>query len=255
MPTSTQTQTPTHTPNCTTNEQCDDGIECTDDSCIEGNCQNLAVDERCEDSDVCTDDLCDLVEGCKHTIIDSDGDGICDAQDPRQDLYDPTGCLYDELNGRVVRGGLVSVSGPDPQRITMGLDGSQGCYQFDVSGLPTGTEELYTLSVTPPPNCAFSTSCEEQPSPLDPNAVSPTLVLGAFNTNGFLVPHDCASNPFYLSFELEAGDPIVLNNNIPLQCEAGPVPAPVMSKWGTCILVIVMMLSGLFTFRARKTKA
>ena len=90
-------------------------------------------------------------------------------------------------------------------------------------------EELYTLQVTLPPYCAFSTTCLEDPNaPLDPTGQPSPLVLGPYNVGGYINPFDCGSNPFYRSFALSADDPTILNNNIPLLCDVGaaPVPAP-----------------------------
>jgi len=54
---------------------CDDGVNCTDDSCEpEEGCVNLALDELCDDGNQCTDDVCDPEAGCISTVVD----GPCD---------------------------------------------------------------------------------------------------------------------------------------------------------------------------------
>lgn len=87
---------------CTRNAQCDDGIECTDDLCLEGRCVSTPNSGRCDngrfcdgaelcdtrrgcvrgdpmscdDSDVCTADRCDEESRtCMHRPLDRDGDG------------------------------------------------------------------------------------------------------------------------------------------------------------------------------------
>jgi hypothetical protein len=236
-----------------TPKKCSDGIKCTDDTCdASGNCRNTPNDGYCDDSNVCTTDVCAPTKGCVGTFEDSDGDGICNAQDPHPSIFDPTGCLYDETTGRVIPGGLVTPSGPGT--IHVGLTGANGCYQFSVTGLPADPNAaLYTLSVTLPPNCVRSTACLEDPNaPLDPTGQPSPLILGPFGVGGHINPHDCGSNPLYLSFELSAGDPTVLNNNIPLQCEAEPVPAPAMSTWGLRAVVLLLLVSAFVALRVRR---
>jgi len=48
---------------------CDDGIDCTDDSCNEvtRSCWHDPDPTSCDDSNVCTDDVCDLALGCVNT--------------------------------------------------------------------------------------------------------------------------------------------------------------------------------------------
>jgi len=63
---------------------CEDGVLCTVDACDEDNdvCNFIPDDFACDDSDECTQDTCDPATGCEHRLIDSDGDGTCNAQDP-----------------------------------------------------------------------------------------------------------------------------------------------------------------------------
>ncbi len=63
---------------------CDDGIACTVDTCDEDQdaCDFIPDDFACDDGDECTQDSCDPETGCVHRVIDSDGDGACDAEDP-----------------------------------------------------------------------------------------------------------------------------------------------------------------------------
>jgi len=88
---------------CNGDEVCDPLAGCTGagDPCL---LYGLACDEQsdacvvcvrdsdCDDGDECTRDQCLVQNGCKHVIVDYDGDGACDAQDPcPQDPLD--GCL------------------------------------------------------------------------------------------------------------------------------------------------------------------
>ena len=59
--------------------ECDDGIDCTADSCdpVTG-CLQSPVDEACEDGDVCTDDVCTPEAGCEHSF----NTATCDDDDP-----------------------------------------------------------------------------------------------------------------------------------------------------------------------------
>ena len=80
--------------NCLVDADCDDAVDCTDDSCdqIAGNCSNTPRDELCDDLDECTRDRCDSLDGCYFTFVDYDNDGTCDAND--QCPMDPTdNCL------------------------------------------------------------------------------------------------------------------------------------------------------------------
>ncbi|OQC06310.1 MAG: Dictyostelium (slime mold) repeat protein [Candidatus Hydrogenedentes bacterium ADurb.Bin101] len=53
-----------------TEKDCDDGVECTSDSCDPATgCVNTPDDSLCDDGDPCTEDVCDPIEGCIHTNI------------------------------------------------------------------------------------------------------------------------------------------------------------------------------------------
>jgi hypothetical protein len=64
---------------------CDDGVDCTDDVCLEAtssySCENTTNDASCTDGDVCTTDTCDAVTGCGYEPIANCtdcGDGVCE---------------------------------------------------------------------------------------------------------------------------------------------------------------------------------
>ena len=55
---------------CVTDESCDDGNDCTDDSCTSGVCLHLAIPNGvacADDGNECTDDRCNGLEECVHT--------------------------------------------------------------------------------------------------------------------------------------------------------------------------------------------
>ena len=153
---------------------------------------------------------------------DSDGDGIIDNDEGDGDRdkdgvanyqdYDPTGYLYDGDTGEIISGGSIEVIGPGD--VTIVEDGSEGYYQFTTDGTP-GT---YTMDVTVPSGYALSGVCRQgDPPAFDPTGEPEPVNLGnsEYADSGFLTSTVCTK--FYLSFELEAGDPIIINNNLPLE--------------------------------------
>jgi plastocyanin len=153
------------------------------------------------------DGVPDSVEGTG----DRDGDGILNNED-----YDPTGYFYDETTGQIVPGGQIAVTGSGVVAIVQ--DGSAGFYQFTTDG----TAGTYTIQVTLPRGYGWSDTCLRQdPLPFDPTGGPNPTVLGKGEdgTTGFLTSNACT--PFYLSFDLAAGDPVVFNNNFPLR---PPIP-------------------------------
>jgi len=80
---------------CVVDGDCDDSDACTEDRCNADTCTNTAiqgcgvecvVDSDCADGDPCTSDLCDAEGSCTNPpapgTVDTDGDGVCDSQDP-----------------------------------------------------------------------------------------------------------------------------------------------------------------------------
>ncbi|MCW5892534.1 MAG: matrixin family metalloprotease [bacterium] len=61
---------------------CDDRDACTADACDPATAGCTHVARSCADDDPCTADACDPAAGCRHTPVgDTDGDGLCDAED------------------------------------------------------------------------------------------------------------------------------------------------------------------------------
>ncbi len=156
---------------------------------------------------------------------DRDGDGVPNAND-----YDPTGYFYCQADGRILSGGLITVenltSGGSQtglgtsSGITVIRDGSDGLYQFYVS-----QEGNYRLTYVLPSSGVASTTLLSSGS-LDVSTLLPddpgVIGSGEFGSTGFLADAAPAANPFYTRFEIQAGDPPVFNNNIPLQFCGSP---------------------------------
>ncbi len=171
-------------------------------------------DSTCTEIDDDFDD--DGVKNAEEGDGDRDSDGIPDHQD-----YDPSGWIYSEINGEIISGGTISIS--PMTGVTIIHDGSNGYYQFTVSQAGD-----YTLSYSPPPNLVLSTACPAQSGTLDPEPSDPNpYVVGAGSKDGTsnqMTNWDCNDNPYYWNFHLEIGDPVIINNNIPL----GPLPTNVV---------------------------
>jgi 6-phosphogluconolactonase (cycloisomerase 2 family) len=144
---------------------------------------------------------------------DRDNDGIPDDAD-----YDPTGWIYLESNGYIVPGGTINVIGPGAVNIIH--DGSTGYYQWTVT-VP-GT---YTMSYTLPAGYLFSTICLPQATPYTPTPTPDPNVIGTGSKDGttdFIKDYACSTNPYYFSFNITPGSPLIINNNIPMQGEQQP---------------------------------
>ncbi len=164
------------------------------------------------DNDLLTDDI----EG----MSDRDGDIVADYLD-----FDPSGWIYNERNGNLVPGGTIAVT--PSTGVMIHHDGSSGYYQFTCANAGT-----YSLFYTPPLIYALSTVCTPQAGVLDVDSGDPNpyvLGLGSRNsTSNQMTRYDCGNNPYYLSFDLEPGDPVIINNNIALQqlMDYGDAPDP-----------------------------
>ena len=146
---------------------------------------------------------------CEPQPCDRDGDGILDSED-----YDPAGWIYDETNGNIISGGTITVTPSTGVNIIE--NGSNGYYQFTVS--QSGD---YTLSYSPPSGFNLSSICTAQSTRLDIEPTDPNpYVVGDGSKDGAnnqMTNWVCGDNPYYWEFHLEIGDPIIINNNIPLE--------------------------------------
>src|SRR5437762_710967 len=62
-------------------EECDNGPEPAD-ACCDATCHLRASGSSCTaDANPCTDDVCNATGTCTHTLVDVDGDGVCDVFD------------------------------------------------------------------------------------------------------------------------------------------------------------------------------
>ncbi len=128
--------------------------------------------------------------------------------------HDPTGYIYCDKTGLIITGGTISVDGPGDVFITQ--DGSAGYYEFFTDGTPG----VYDLTYNHPDGLILSEQCLPQQGAFDPTGLGSEVILGVSSdqTNTYLSDTTCAANPYYLSFELEAGDPPIFKNNLPFQC-------------------------------------
>ena len=170
--------------------------------------------------------------------LDRDGDGIADADD-----YDPTGYFYCQEDGAILSGGLITVTGPlgsqtgvgTNANITIISDGSSGFYQWHVTAAGT-----YTMTYTLPTSGVASTD-RFPAGTLDVTSLLPAdpgvLGAGEIGSTGVLNDFTAAGNPFHVVFDIEAGDPSVFNNNIPLELCSTPEVTASKSVVGTPTLL------------------
>jgi hypothetical protein len=101
--------------------------------------------------------------------------------------------------------------------VTVDKDGSNGEYVFTVTAPGT-----YTIAVSPPPGYIVDPNRPATASSFDPSDGPTPTVLGSADAtggpgpDGTLDDFSTIANPYYLTFEMETGDPIVLTNNIPV---------------------------------------
>ena len=69
-----ETVTTTSVPPCLSDEECDDGVPCSVDTCEPTGCVNTPENSLCDDGRLCSVDHCDLDVGCYHTHSDA----VCD---------------------------------------------------------------------------------------------------------------------------------------------------------------------------------
>lgn len=152
--------------------------------------------------------------------IDEDLNGNNDPTDDDADSdthpeyldYNPMGYFYNQNNGKIITGASIGVSGPGV--VTILATGANGYYKWDFDGTPG----IYTMTVVLPPTWAQSTTCVESTPAYDPTGNPNPDVLGNYENGlnpGYLTSPTCTT--YYFEFDLAAGDPIILNNNIPLR--------------------------------------
>ncbi|MBV7264997.1 DUF11 domain-containing protein [Erythrobacter ani] len=146
---------------------------------------------------------------------------------PDQNLpIDPSGIIYDAVTRAPVAGAtatLVDANGtalPEDCYIDESqsdqVTGSSGAYRFDIvpgadAACPV-SETSYTILITPPAGSSFSsTILPPQGNSLDPTGRGSPLRVSTTPTA------PTGGDPVYfIAFELEAGDPDIINNHIPI---------------------------------------
>ena len=129
------------------------------------------------------------------------------------DAVDPAGYIYSPVDGAIIGGGTISVSGPGA--VTLLLDGSTGQYSFVTDGTP-GT---YVVTYNPPLGYMVDPTRPVAGPNFDPTGGANPTLLGSGEdpgNPGHLADFSAGANPYYLTFVLAPGDPLVMNNNIPL---------------------------------------
>ncbi|MCP4089643.1 MAG: T9SS type B sorting domain-containing protein, partial [Gammaproteobacteria bacterium] len=178
--------------------------------------------------------------------IDSTPDGNADNDPPGEDDTDlqqvilddpdPIGWIYCEETGELIEGGTIQVTGPGNAYFATLPDGTfrdghDGSYQFFVD--QPGT---YTMVYTHPDGYTMSTTCPAIPGIFDPTGrdgdttpdangvydrdgiVNNLVTLGSDAIMGYLEDNTCMNNPYFLAFDLDANNPLVFHNNLPVTC-------------------------------------
>ncbi len=157
------------------------------------------------------------VEDYKIRIMkDTDGDGVDDDSDADDGKYYPSGWIYDENTGLIISGGYITVTGgPAGAQVIIAEDGSKGYFEFYVTMAGT-----YTMTYTPPEGWNLSSICDAGSPALDPTGLGNPYILGEnpdLTLSGRKLPdYTCTSNPYYFTFDLDPGDPVIQLNNIPV---------------------------------------
>ena len=151
---------------------------------------------------------------CTYTVqADTDGDYIPDSTDPNPARIDPQGYFYDEASGNIIPGGSISVtdSSGSSANVLLVADGATGAYRFYVT-----VADTYTLAVVPPPGYVLSSNCPARASAYDVTSIPNPNVIGseADATTSYLLDGSCGANPYYETFIWNAGDAVMINNNI-----------------------------------------
>ena len=133
--------------------------------------------------------------------------------------HDPTGWIYCDKTGKVITGGMLSITGPNGipnDEVNIIHDGTNGYYEF----YATGTAGTYTITYSHPDGVTLSTTKLPMTPALDPTGMASPVILGVDTLAGGMYLSDTAfaNNPYYLQFDFELGDPPILLNNLPVRC-------------------------------------
>ena len=162
---------------------------------------------------------------------------------------DPSGIVYDSITRLPLAGATVTLTGPTGfEPFLLGgatnatqVTGASGFYQFLLTpGFPVGA---YAIAITPPAGyeAAPSQLFPAQPVALDPPAgctfATPTVC--SVDPANLVAPPPNSTLPFYfVSFQLNGGDPDIVNNHVPLDpVGAGASSGLLVAKTATRELV------------------
>lgn len=135
---------------------------------------------------------------------------------------DPSGVVYDAVTREAVAGARVTFNGPpgfDPALHLLGGAANQvqvtpasGFYQYLlVGGAPAG---VYSIDVEPPPGYTFQSRILPPDGLLHPSGLGDGGVLAV--QPQAVPPTGREATRYHLQFDLELGDPNVVNNHIPV---------------------------------------
>ena len=162
------------------------------------------------------------------------GNNLAPASDDLTVLGDPLGYFYCEDTGQIIPGGNISFIPAGAGVVTLLEDGSTGRYQAIFAG-----DDTYTINITVPAGTALSTTRIASVLFDATGGPNPTF-LGSDASGGFLTDFSAPANtPWYTSFVFEAGDPIILNNNIPLTNCAAFATSLLLTKVATPTEVVI----------------
>lgn len=83
---------------CETDGECDDGVACTENRCVDGSCFYAPDDAACDDAFACTSGTCDTVRGC---VVETDDSACDDGLACTDDLcIASAGCVFTPVNSR-----------------------------------------------------------------------------------------------------------------------------------------------------------
>ncbi len=157
-------------------------------------------------------------------------DGLTEGSNENKGLLpmDPSGIIYDSISREPVEGATVTLIEPDgtppvPENYLGDgqqgqVTGSDGFYRFDLD-FNQASAGKYEIKVTSPEGYSNKTPSIIIEPALDPEkeAYDPTYEANPFEVVDVVTaPVIGEDTTYYLAFDLEAGDPNILNNHIPV---------------------------------------
>lgn len=211
---------------CTTNEECDDGLECTRDACAVGNvCRNTPLDELCDDGERCvpgsgcmtvTATMCTSAAECDdgsfcsgaETCVGPAGAMYCLPGTP-MDCDDGNACTIDACDEGARGCSYEPAPGCDAGTPT-GTDASAPCPDFDLATHAMGTFGVRPAQLS---SCTSSATYSIRDATLRRTADRLEVVVDRFTLTGplptgpsFRVTFSDACASFELTGEFTCGD-------------------------------------------------